>query len=255
MQRALILASSLVFASLPAAFPAGAAVGGTQGETVQLKSEDGVALVATYFAPKEDHAPGALLVHDAGADRAQMADIAQALNKQGFGVLSLDLRGHGESKGEKFEWEKLDEAGRQALWQLAPMDVDAAAKWLLERKEILPTNLSLVGFRSGCALVARHAERDENVVSLTLLSPKPQDFGFDVQGTLQRVTGLPTCVIDKKGEEVERMVLLANGDNANPWVRFEPLNVKSPSLLEDRKTASKVAKFLEETALPKRGRG
>jgi pimeloyl-ACP methyl ester carboxylesterase len=251
MQRALILATSLAFASV---VPAGT---GTQGETVHLKTDDGVAITGTYLAPKEEHAAGALLVHDAGADRNQMGDIAAALNKQGFGVLTLDLRGHGESRADKLEWEKLDGAGQKALWQLAPKDVDAGAKWLLERKEILPTNLSLVGFKSGCALVARHAERDENVVSLTLLSPKPQDFGFDVQGTLQRVTGLPTCVIDKKSEEIERMVLEANGNNANPWVRFEPLNVnaKSTSLLDDRKTAAKVSKFVEETALPKRGRG
>jgi pimeloyl-ACP methyl ester carboxylesterase len=251
MQRALILASAL---GLATAVQAGAA-GVPQGETVHFKTEDGIALTGTYFAPKEDHAPGALLVHDAGADRGQLGDLAVTLNKQGFGVVSIDLRGHGESRSENLDWTKLDEAGQRSLWQLAPKDVDAGAKWLLERKEILPTNLSLVGYRSGCALVARHAERDENVVSLTLLAPKPQDFGFDVQGTLQRVTGLPTCVLDKKSDEVERMVIEANGNNANPWVRFEPLNPKSPSLLDDRKTTTKVGKFLEETALPKRGRG
>ncbi len=252
MQRALILATLL---GAPISAPSSGFHSLSQGESIGLKTEDGVSLSATYYAPKEEHAPGALLVHDAGADRKQMNDIALSLNKQGFGVLSLDLRGHGESRSEKFDWKKLDDAGRQALWQLAPKDVDAAARWLLERKEILPTNLNLVGYRSGCALVARHAERDENVVSLTLLSPKPQDFGFDVQGTLQRVTGLPTCVLDKKNDEVERMVTEANGHNANPWVRFEALNPKSPSLLDDKKTSTKVAKFVEETALPKRGRG
>ncbi len=252
MHRALILAGLL---AAPITVSAAGPRPAFQGEEVTLKSEDGLVLSATFYAPKAGHAPAVLLVHDAGADRTQMEEIALQLQRNGLGVLALDLRGHGKSKSDKLDWDELQEKERESLWQLAPRDLDAAAGWLLGRDEIHSTNLNLVGYRAGCALVARHAERDENVVSLTLLSPKPQDFGFDVRGTLHKVNGLPTCVIDRKNDEVERMVTEANALNSHPWIKFETMTAKTPTLLDDKKTASKVAKFLDEIAMPKRGRG
>jgi len=255
MQRALALATFVVVPCLAVPSILHAAPGGLEGEPVKLRTEDKIDLSGVYYAAKTDRAPAVLLVHDAGADHTQLADVAAILHKEGFGVLSIDLRGHGQSKSEAVDWTKLPESERESLWQLAPRDVDAAAKWLLSRDEILSTNLSLVGYRAGCALVARHAERDENVISLTLLQPKPQDFGFDIQETLLRVSGLPTCVIDRKNEEVERMVSEANGSNENPWIKLETVASKTPSVLEDKKTAAKVGRFLEEIAMPKKGRG
>ena len=62
----------------------------------------------------------ALLVHDAGASRTQLEPVADRLSKQGFGVLTLDLRGHGGSKTAKLDWEKLSEADKKSAWAFAP---------------------------------------------------------------------------------------------------------------------------------------
>ena len=260
MHRALILAALSVAAPItvsasPAAshgpLPSPKVSAASRGDVVQIPTDDDLQLAGTYFEPRKGRSPGVLLVHDAGADRSQLDKIASSLHKKGFGVLTVDLRGHGESKTDDIDWSSYDADARSTLWQQAPRDVEAAAGWLLDQKNIHSTNLSLIGYQSGCALVARHAERDENVMSMLLLSPRPEEFGFDVQRTIENVSGLPTCVIDGRNDETARMVQEVNGDH--PWI--DHLVVSKSSVLDDRKTPGKVGSWLAEVAMPKKGRG
>ena len=213
-------------------------------------------LAADYYKPKQKgRAPAVVLVHDAGGNRSQLAPIAERLQKQGFGVLTLDLRGHGESADSRFDWSKMKKTERSQLWALAPRDIEAAGRWILGQSEIHSTNLSLVGYGSGCALVLRHALADENVISMTLISPKAKDLGFDVQGDIMELVGLPTHVVDVRNDETERLVAEANSAVKHPYVELLLVSSKKPSVLEDRSTPSKVSKWIDEIASPKKGRG
>ncbi len=259
MQRALILAglwAAPIIATESATVETAQIsplAGGVQ--SVEIQTSDEMKLAATFYEPrKKERSPAVLLVHDAGGNRDQLQGIAESLQKRGFGVLAVDLRGHGESKSDKVDWQELDEKGQASLWQLAPRDISAAADWLLEQELVHSTNLSMVGFQAGCALAARHAEQDENVISMVLLSPRKQDFGFDVEQTILNVNGLPTYVVDKKNPEVERMVTEANAMGSSEWITFDTVNSKKTTVLDDRKTASRVSKWLAEIALPKKGR-
>jgi pimeloyl-ACP methyl ester carboxylesterase len=258
MQRVLVLAALL---AVPITGPAGASPSvlasansrGVRVEQVEIKTSDQLTLTGSFYAPKR-RAPAVLLVHDAGSDREQLDFIAQRLSRKGLGVLTVDLRGHGDSKTSKLDWEKMSEEARASLWQLAPRDIDAAAAWVLKQPNIHSTNLSLVGYRAGCALVARHAEQDENVICMALLSPKAKDFGFDVEGAIHNVNGLPTYVIDRRNDETERLVTEANA-LSTPYIELVTISPKAPTVLEDSKMPSKVAKWVVETAKPKKGRG
>ena len=257
MQRVLVLAALLsapiTTSSSATVRPVRSLPGGV--EKVQIKTSDDVRLAATYYSPrKNERAPAVLLVHDAGGAQDQLASIAESLNKKGFGVLTIDLRGHGDSKAVRLDWEDLGEDGRAALWQLAPRDIDAAATWILGQKDIHSTNLSIVGYRAGCALAARHAEQDENVIAMALLQPKSKDFGFDVEKTIQNVHGLPTYVLAQRNPDVERMVTEANSKSNKPWITWDTVAAKPETVLDDRKTATKVSGWLAEVALPKKGR-
>ena len=224
-------------------------------ETVSIRTEDDLTLAGTFYLPRKGRAPAVVLVHDAGADQSQLTEIAERLQKLGFGVLALDLRGHGSSKSDGIDWETMDDEARSSLWQRAPRDIEAASEWILGRSEIHSTNLSLVGYRAGCALVVRHAERDENVMCMALLSPRASERGFDVEGTLQSVGGLPTCVVDLRNDETERLVTEANSRTRKPYIEHLIVAPKEESVLADKSTPSKVAKWINETAAPKKGRG
>jgi len=252
MRRALILAAAAAPILCPAAsaHPGG---GRVVPEIVHIPTDDGQSLEGSFRKPASGKAPAIVLVHDAGGDRSQLDPLADKLSKQGFGVLTLDLRGHGGSKSEALDWSKLSESDRKATWLLAPHDVDAATKWVLGQPNIQSTSLSLVGYGAGCALVVRHAKGDENVVCITLLAPNTADVRSDIQ----TLVGLPTFVVASKDDEAERMVKEANAASSGgvPYVDvFLAAPKATTSLLEDKRLPTKISDWISDKALPKKAR-
>ncbi|MFW5748940.1 MAG: alpha/beta hydrolase [Chloroflexota bacterium] len=88
-----------------------------------LTTSDGVALMAWYVPPENGAA--IILVHGASGSRETMRPYAQMLVDAGYGVLAFDLRGQGESDGQKnlFGW-----AGTR--------DVGAAVAFLQEQPDV-----------------------------------------------------------------------------------------------------------------------
>jgi len=252
MRRALIPALIAPFlAVVPSALTAHGGVAAP--EVVSLRTDDEQTLEASFYRPATGHAQAVLLVHDAGASRVQLEPLAEKLSKQGFGVMTLDLRGHGASKTAKLDWDKLSDADKKSTWSATPKDLDAAAKWLLAQPTIQSTSLSLVGYGAGCALAVRHAKSDENVVCMALLAPNAEAYGFNVRADIQTLEGLPTFVVTAKDGDAERMALEANASSGNPYVELFISPPKLGTPLDDKSLPAKVAKWLADKAMPKKG--
>lgn len=257
MFRALVLAACV---AAPISALSSPRLGAGQTSDVEIRSSDSTKLRATYFPPPSkssggNPAPAVLLVHDAGGDRHQLDDVALRLQKSGFAVLSVDLRGHGQSGGTAGPWTKLGPDEQSRVWALATRDIEAAAEWVLSQGEVHSTNLSLVGLGSGCALAVRHAKRDENVRCVVLLAPRSKDFGFDVAADLQKIEGLPTLVLAAKDDDATRAMVAAANNGSHPYVELDYSAARVNGVLEDRKVPSKVASWIKGLAMPKRGRG
>lgn len=80
-------------------------------QEVSLTSEDGVSL-AGWYAPPENGAV-VILLHGAGGSREALRPYAELLVRDGYGVLALDLHGHGESDGSanRLGWEGTRDVG------------------------------------------------------------------------------------------------------------------------------------------------
>jgi dienelactone hydrolase len=92
-------------------------------EVITLKTDDAVALAGWYAPPANGAA--IILIHGAGGSREQLRPFADMLARHGYGVLALDLRGHGSSQGatNRFGW-------------LGARDVGAAIHYLQARDEV-----------------------------------------------------------------------------------------------------------------------
>jgi hypothetical protein len=84
-------------------------------EDVSLRTSDGLTLKGWFFPVRGDRA--AILIHGRHANRAEyqgrLEHIADFLIADGFSVLLFDLRGHGDSDGDRFslgQFERLDVA-------------------------------------------------------------------------------------------------------------------------------------------------
>jgi uncharacterized protein len=77
-------------------------------EDVTLTTSDGVALAAWYVPPSGTPSRDAavVLLHGAGpsSNRTSVLDEAVVLAANGYGVLLLDVRGHGRSEGNAMDW-------------------------------------------------------------------------------------------------------------------------------------------------------
>jgi len=83
-----------------ATYPSKEAVGATPEGFIDiaLETDDGVTL-AGWYAPPQNGAV-ILLLHGAGGSREDLRLYANMLGQHGYGVLALDLRGHGASGGK-----------------------------------------------------------------------------------------------------------------------------------------------------------
>ena len=131
---------------------------------VDLRTEDGVHIKGTYYRPPASHAPGIVLLHMLGRNRKDWDAFARQLQAAGYGVLAIDLRGHGESEGQR-EWQKMTQ------------DAASAVAFIRSRPEIDPDRIALIGASIGANIAINYAANDPGIQGVALLSP-----GMDYHG-------------------------------------------------------------------------
>jgi dienelactone hydrolase len=105
--------------------------------------------------------PAVLLVHGYTADRAAMSVLARRFASAGYGVLAIDVRGHGENARPFAR----DSEGANLF-----EDLSAAADWLRASSWVDGTRLAVVGHSMGAGAALRFAERDVGVDAAILVS-------------------------------------------------------------------------------------
>lgn len=193
-------------AVLPSAYPAPSAKAQPEDSStrhVTFATTDGVMLVGTYFTPAETAAPGLVLIHMVGGRRTDWDNLASALQSRGYAVLTLDLRGHGKSSGDR-EWGKMAD------------DVTVAYRFLSGQPEVDPARIALVGASIGANLALNVAASEPAIQSLVLLSPGLDYRGVKTEEAMKAYGARPVLLIASKTDtyatqSVETLAKLAQG--------------------------------------------
>lgn len=137
-------------------------------EDLQLQTSDGISIAATLFPGLKEKKSGIVLIHMLGRDRSDWNDFAIQLQEDGFHVLTIDLRSHGESPGD---WTRFDAEDFQNM----VLDVEAAKNYFKNQDPEM--TIKLVGASIGANVVLNYAVKDTEIESIALLSP-----GLDYRG-------------------------------------------------------------------------
>lgn len=177
MKAVLLLAGLALAASAapapkakPAARPAGPSL---PGEPIELKTVDGWALKA-MFAPSVPGKLTLLLLHGTGQRKEDWKRLAFPLTRAGYGVMAVDLRGHGESRispsGEELTWKKLRATPTANDFADMSRDAEAAVGWLAGQG-VPEDSIGLIGAEVGGSIAIRYAATHQKVPLVVMLSP------------------------------------------------------------------------------------
>ncbi len=109
---------------------------GLGAESIVLTTADDVQLAAWYVTGTTGAA--VVLLHGAGSTRSNVLDHATVLARNGYGVLMIDARGHGESSGEAMDFG----------WY-GDLDIAAGTGFLESRADVDPRRIGVVGMSMG----------------------------------------------------------------------------------------------------------
>ena len=182
-------------------------------EDVTFRTKDQKLLAGTYYASNQGkEAPVVVLLHMKGGNRLVWRILAPKLQQQGFAVITVDLRGHGQSKGgssttAKKKATKKKSKGKskrrnvedvnlrpQDYHAMVRLDLEAVKKFIYEQHQEQKLNMRKMGIVAAgmsSAVAVNFAARDWNkepyedglgsartprgqdVRALVLLSPQP----------------------------------------------------------------------------------
>ena len=137
-------------------------------QTEHLSTKDGLTIIGDYYQGTNTSA--VLLLHMMPAVRTSWQLLALKLQENGFHVLAIDLRGHGQSTGGPNGYQQFSDAQHQQ----SVFDIEASVEFL-RTKGIQKIHMG--GASIGANLALQYAGQHSEIASVMLLSP-----GLDYHG-------------------------------------------------------------------------
>lgn len=190
--------SEVVEAVMPA--HRGSVVVPTGARSVTLDTDDGYRVAGWYFAPTAKPAPGVILLHQRGRDKSSWGDLPQQLVRQGFAVISIDLRGHGQTLG-------LPPRPSGGVVSEKPdflsmlQDVAAADVFLSAQPGVQADRIGIIGASLGANLAIVYLADDRRVRTAVALSPSLDYGGLRPLEHMRAVDKRPLYLIASRGDK------------------------------------------------------
>lgn len=175
-------------------------------QTVALETSDGWRIAGWYWPAntqalaKGAKAPALILLHQRGRDKSSWGSFPGQLVRQGYAVLAIDLRGHGESSGPgggRSAVENLSNADYAAMLN----DVAAADKFLQRQSGVNADRIGIIGASIGANLAVMYLAGDRRVRTAVCLSPGLDYGGLKPLEYMDEVDKRPLYLIATKGDE------------------------------------------------------
>jgi dienelactone hydrolase len=170
MSRQIIVSRLFILLLSASVLPSLSAIAGDlpAPRIVDLKSSDGTSLKGTFFSAGK-RGPGLLLLHQCNRQRKVWDDLATRFAAAGVNVMTVDLRGFGDSSGTPLDKLPPEEANL-VFNQKLPIDVETAYQYLVAQPGVARDTLAVGGASCGVNQSVHVAANHPEVKALVLLS-------------------------------------------------------------------------------------
>jgi len=177
----------------------------TNVQKVSLTASDGVVLAADWYpavAPQKYF----VLVHMMPATKESWQELAKRAQAKGYGVLAIDLRGHGQSQAGPNGYRNFSDSQHQE----SKLDLQAAVDYL-KKQGATAEQVSIIGASIGANLALQYIVEHPEFKAAGLLSP-----GLNYRG-------IETLPLAARLQQGQRVWLSAADDDNNglnsQWVK------------------------------------
>ena len=154
-----------------------------QPEEVIVEAADGLSLAGTFYpGAGPGPRPGVILLHMNGRQRQDWDAFGRRLAEQGYAALSTDLRGHGETGGQRD-------------WDLAADDLLRVRDYFVGREEVDESRTAIVGASIGANMALVIGGDVPDIQGVALLSPGRDYFGVTTEDRVLEYGERPLLLI------------------------------------------------------------
>ncbi|MDP1694256.1 MAG: alpha/beta fold hydrolase [Candidatus Woesearchaeota archaeon] len=165
---------------------------------VSLLTEDQVKIAATYYETTSEK--GILLVHMYGQTRQSWRDIALFFQENGYQMLAIDLRGHGQSLEKNKQRISYINFHEQDFFDMLK-DIQTAKKFLQQQGA---SDINVIGASLGANLALIAAVHDHEITKVVALSPGLNYKGLKPQDAVKKIT-IPVMLITSEDDQYGAM--------------------------------------------------
>jgi pimeloyl-ACP methyl ester carboxylesterase len=172
--------------------------GGKVGEKITFTTEDGIVISGLYAAPSGS-SKVFILLHGLGSGQEEWQPFVHYLVRAGYGFLSYDARGHGESvltkDNRKITYESFGAPGPGSPWSFMVADLGRAVQFLNTAKGIPTRRIGLIGASLGANVALQYAANVKEVPAVVLLSPGLVYAGLTTREAARSFTNRPILLV------------------------------------------------------------
>jgi dipeptidyl aminopeptidase/acylaminoacyl peptidase len=145
-------------------------------QIIKFESAEKLEIIGTFYESPKPNSPAVLLLHQWQSTRKSYNGFAKQLQSKGFGVLTIDGRGFGESV-KTTDGKAVSPSQTDDVVKAMKIDVDNAFKFLSKQKNVDAASVGIVGASYGSSLALIYAAENKQVKAVGLLSPGINHFG------------------------------------------------------------------------------